>query len=118
MCGCSDLRIFANWVSVLEFGVFYWLRTFHSLSYLLSVGALLYRQVIWLAPKKLTCLGVVIIHSLIRFDFISPLTDQTRTLHAPTGTSAYQVEGAYREDGRGASIWDTFTGADTVSLTG
>ena len=26
-----------------------------------------------------------------------------------TATAAYQVEGAVREDGRGPSIWDTFS---------
>ena len=34
------------------------------------------------------------------------------------GTASYQVEGAYKDDGRGASIWDTFTGADTVGMPG
>jgi len=34
------------------------------------------------------------------------------------GTASYQVEGAYREGGRGASIWDTYTGADTVGMPG
>lgn len=34
------------------------------------------------------------------------------------GTAAYQVEGAYREGKRGASIWDTFCGADTVGMPG
>jgi beta-glucosidase/6-phospho-beta-glucosidase/beta-galactosidase len=33
-------------------------------------------------------------------------------------TAAYQVEGAYREEGRGASVWDVFTGADTVDMPG
>jgi len=34
------------------------------------------------------------------------------------GTASYQVEGAYREDGRGASIWDTYTGANTIGMPG
>lgn len=34
------------------------------------------------------------------------------------GTASYQVEGAYNEDGRGASIWDTFTGANTLGMPG
>jgi len=34
------------------------------------------------------------------------------------GTASYQIEGAYREGGRGASIWDTFSGANTVGMPG
>ncbi|CAE8732992.1 unnamed protein product, partial [Polarella glacialis] len=34
------------------------------------------------------------------------------------GTASYQIEGAYREGGRGASIWDTYTGANTVGMPG
>ncbi|CAE7868570.1 BGLU4 [Symbiodinium microadriaticum] len=34
------------------------------------------------------------------------------------GTASYQVEGAYREGGRGVSIWDTFTGANTIDMPG
>lgn len=34
------------------------------------------------------------------------------------GTAAYQIEGAYNEGGRGASIWDTFSGANTVGMPG
>jgi beta-glucosidase/6-phospho-beta-glucosidase/beta-galactosidase len=34
------------------------------------------------------------------------------------GTASYQIEGAYRDGGRGATIWDTFTGANTVGMPG
>mmetsp|Transcript_15880 Transcript_15880/g.31117 ORF Transcript_15880/g.31117 Transcript_15880/m.31117 type:complete len:565 (+) Transcript_15880:37-1731(+) len=34
------------------------------------------------------------------------------------GTASYQVEGAYNTEGRGASIWDTFSGVDTVGMVG
>eukprot|EP00931_Biecheleriopsis_adriatica_P046375 TRINITY_DN26621_c0_g1_i1.p1 TRINITY_DN26621_c0_g1~~TRINITY_DN26621_c0_g1_i1.p1 ORF type:complete len:729 (+),score=105.29 TRINITY_DN26621_c0_g1_i1:42-2189(+) len=34
------------------------------------------------------------------------------------GTASYQIEGAYNEGGRGASIWDTFSGANTVGMPG
>lgn len=30
------------------------------------------------------------------------------------GTASYQIEGAYNAGGRGASIWDTFSGANTA----
>lgn len=33
-------------------------------------------------------------------------------------TAACQIEGGYQEDGRGASIWDTYCGLDTLGMKG
>jgi beta-glucosidase len=33
-------------------------------------------------------------------------------------TSSYQIEGATKEDGRGTSIWDTFSGTPGVVVDG
>ena len=48
---------------------------------------------------------------------MSHLPDRSRLLYG-TATASYQVEGAAHADGKGPSIWDTFTGVPGAVVDG